>query len=67
METIWISTFVKWIYCLLAIFFFSAHLSFSVKANMNVSSYHEEKNAGRQVACGGSITWLVVKGVVVGV
>ena len=48
-------------------FFFSAHLSFSVKANMNVSSYHEEKNAGRQVACGGSITWLVVKGVVVGV
>ena len=33
---------------------------------MNVSSYREEENAGGQVACGGSITWLVVKGVVVG-
>lgn len=48
-------------------FFFSEHLSFSIKANTNVSSYHEEKNAGRQAACGGSITWLVIKGVVVGV
>lgn len=47
-------------------FFLQCTLVFSIKANMNVSNYHEEKNAGGQVACGGSITWLVIKGAVVG-
>ena len=47
-------------------FFLQCTLVFSIKANMNVSSYREEKNAGGQVVCGGSITWLVIKGAVVG-
>lgn len=62
-EATWISSSVKCPYCLWGIFFFfQCKPIFSTKGNTNVSSHREEKNADREAAFGGSVTWLVIKG-----